>query len=284
MIHVSDLQFTYSGTTAPVIKGLNFDIQAGEIFGFLGPSGAGKSTTQKILIGLLKGYQGQIRMMGKELRDWSSDYYEHIGVGFELPNHYMKLTALENLHYFRSLYRDETEDPQQLLEMVGLGADGHTRVGQFSKGMQMRLNFVRALLNKPDLLYLDEPTSGLDPVNARRIKDMILRQKELGRTIFLTTHNMATADELCDRVAFIIDGEIKLIDSPRTLKLAHGERKVRVEYHVNGHTEGRDFGLDGLGNNEEFIDLLRSYEVQTIHTQETTLENIFIQETGRSLQ
>lgn len=291
MIAVRDLTYSYPRTTAPTLKGLNFDVQPGEIFGFLGPSGAGKSTTQKILIGLLKGYTGSITMMGKELRDWQADYYEHVGVGFELPNHYQKLTALENLSYFRSLYQGNTEEPQALLDMVGLNDDGNTLVGQFSKGMQVRLNFVRALLHKPRLVYLDEPTSGLDPVNAHRIKAIIRQKQAEGVTFFLTTHNMTTADELCNRVAFIIDGEIKLIDSPRELKLRHGERKVRVEYHLHGQdgsqtrqTESSEFALEGLGRNESFLDLLRSYAIETIHTQETSLENIFIQATGRSLQ
>lgn len=284
MIEVQDLSYTYPRASEPAVRGLQFAIQPGEIFGFLGPSGAGKSTTQKILIGLLKGYQGQITLLGKELRTWGPDYYEQIGVSFELPNHYQKLTALENLNYFRSLYSGPTHEPQTLLDMVGLNDAGNTPVGQFSKGMQMRLNFVRALLHRPRLVYLDEPTSGLDPVNARRIKEIIREQQAAGTTFFLTTHDMTTADELCDRVAFIIDGQIKLIDAPRALKLRYGERKVRIEYHLNSHVETQDFALDGLGSNDDFLRLLRQHEVQTIHTQETTLEQIFIQATGRRLQ
>ena len=139
-----------------------------------------------------------------------------------MPNHYLKLTALENLNYFRSLYEGETEDPNHLLDMVGLGDDGALRVSQFPKGMKNRLNFARSLLNKPELVFFDEPTTGLDPVSARRIKDIILEKKRDGRTIFLTTHDMVAATELCDRVAFIIEGEVKLIDSPRNLMLTHG--------------------------------------------------------------
>lgn len=284
MINVKNLAFTYRESKDITLKGLDFQVGKGEIFGFLGPSGAGKSTTQKILIGLLKGYQGHASVMGKAVSDWKSDYYEHIGVGFELPNHYLKLTALENLNYFRSLYSGETEDPQTLLEMVGLGDDGNTRVSNFSKGMKMRLNFVRALLNRPSLIFLDEPTAGLDPVNARLVKDIVMQQKAAGKTIFLTTHNMTTADQLCDRVAFIVDGEITMIDSPRELKIRHGERKVRIEYSINNHVESQEFALDNLGKNQGFLRLLCEHQVETIHTQETTLESIFIQVTGRSLQ
>lgn len=286
MISVKNLHYTYPGGAKEALHGINFEIAEGEIFGFLGPSGAGKSTTQKILIGLLKGYQGQISVMGRELSTWGSDYYEHIGVSFELPNHYLKLTALENLNYFRSLYSGETRDPQALLDRVGLGEDANKRVSDFSKGMKVRLNVARGLLNKPKLLFLDEPTSGLDPVNARNIKDMILAIRDEGTTVFVTTHNMTVADELCDRVAFITSGDISAIDAPETLKKQYGKRSVAVEY-LNGSdvVECREFALDGLGDNAEFVRLLReATRVETIHTQESTLEKIFIEVTGQELK
>ena len=116
----------------------------------------------------------------------------------------------------------------ELLESVGLADDANTRVGKYSKGMQMRLTFARALLNDPELLFLDEPTSGLDPVNARKVKNIILDLKAEGRTIFLTTHDMSTADELCDRVAFVVDGRIVALDTPAELKIARSQRLVRV--------------------------------------------------------
>jgi len=283
VIEVKNLNFTYVGTSKHAVENLNFNVENGEIFGFLGPSGAGKSTTQKILNGLLKGYEGDILVMGKALKDWKSDYYERIGVSFEFPNHYLKLTAIENLTYFSSLYSGETQEPQALLEMVGLEADGDMLVSQFSKGMKNRLSVARAILHNPELLFMDEPTAGLDPLNARRIKNLIQAQKEAGKTIFLTTHDMNVANELCDRVAFIIDGQIKLIDSPRELRLKYGQNNVRVEYQSNGQTQHQDFPLENLGNNQEFLALIRNNSLQTIHSQEATLEDIFIEVTGRSL-
>ncbi|MEO1286423.1 MAG: ABC transporter ATP-binding protein [Chloroflexota bacterium] len=251
----------------------------------LGPSGAGKSTTQKILIGLLKDYGGNISVMGREVCDWGQDYYEHVGVSFELPNHYLKLTALENLKYFQSLYSGETNDLMYLLERVGLAEDADKKVDDYSKGMKIRLNVARSLIHKPKVLFLDEPTSGLDPVNARNIKDFILDLRQQGTTVFVTTHNMSVADELCDRVAFITNGNISLIDAPSTLKKQYGKRNVEVEY-LNGAREVqcREFPLDNLGNNSEFTNLLQSASrIETIHTQETTLENIFIEVTGQEL-
>lgn len=284
MIQVEGLTYTYAGADNPAVRDLSFQIEKGEILGFLGPSGAGKSTTQKILNGLLQGYQGQARVMGKELSAWKSDYYEQIGVSFELPNHYLKLTAVENLTYFASLYNGPTRAPQELLEWVGLEDDGDMFVSQFSKGMKNRLSVARALLHDPALLFLDEPTAGLDPVNARRIKDLVRRQKETGKTIFLATHDMTVAGELCDRVAFIVDGEISLIDSPAELKLQYGRSDVRVEYQSNGALAHEDFPLAGLAENDAFLSMLRNNHVRTIHTQEATLETIFIQVTGRRLQ
>jgi len=283
MIEVNDLTYTYPGGKKEAIKGISFSVKPGEIFGFLGPSGAGKSTTQKILTGQLRGFRGDVSVMGKDVSAWKSDYYENIGVSFEIPNHYLKLTAMENLNYFRSLYSGETEDPMELLKLVGLEGDAGNRVSHFSKGMKVRLGFIRALLNKPDLLFLDEPTTGLDPVNGRIIKDIVLKKKAEGKTVFLTTHNMMLADELCDRVAFIVDGEIKLTDSPRQLKLQHGKRVVRVEFNENSHVETREFNLSGLGANADFMNLLCLKDIQTIHTEEATLEDIFIKVTGRSL-
>jgi fluoroquinolone transport system ATP-binding protein len=283
MIEVRRLSFTYAGTSQPAVRDLNFGVKQGEIFGFLGPSGAGKSTTQKILIGLLKGFQGEVSVFGRDITTWRSDYYERIGVSFETPNHFLKLTALENLTYFGALHRGKMRPPQVLLEMVGLEDDGHLLVSQFSKGMKNRLNIARALLHDPELLFFDEPTAGLDPVNARRIKDLIKAQKEAGKTIFLTTHNMTAADELCDRVAFLTVGQIKLIDTPHELKLRFGESRVQIEYRVNSHVEQQTFPLAGLGDNAEFLQRLRNHTIQTIHSQEATLEDIFIQVTGQRL-
>ncbi|OBG22953.1 ATP-binding protein [Mycolicibacterium celeriflavum] len=284
VISVRGLTFTYPEAAEPAIRGMDFAVGRGEIFGFLGPSGAGKSTTQKLLIGLLRGHGGQATVWGKDPRAWGPDYYERIGVSFELPNHYQKLTGLENLQFFASLYGGETADPMALLEAVGLADAAHARVGKYSKGMQMRLTFVRSLINNPQLLFLDEPTSGLDPVNARKVKDIILDLKARGRTIFLTTHDMATADELCDRVAFVVDGRIVALDTPAELKIARSQRRVRVEYRSEtGHLDVSEFSMDGLADDPGFHAVLRNQHVETIHSREATLDDVFVETTGRRL-
>ncbi|BDY31347.1 ABC transporter ATP-binding protein [Mycolicibacterium mageritense] len=284
VICVRGLTYTYPGTTEPAVRGMDFTVCQGEVFGFLGPSGAGKSTTQKLLIGLLRGHGGQATVWGRDPLDWGHDYYERIGVSFELPNHYQKLTGLENLQFFASLYGVPTADPMQLLEAVGLAGDARTRVGRYSKGMQMRLTFARSMLNNPELLFLDEPTSGLDPVNARKVRDIVLGLRAQGRTVFLTTHNMATANELCDRVAFVVDGRIVAMDTPAELKIARSRRSVRVEFRgADGALESAEFALDGLADDPAFHAVLRERQVETIHSLEASLDDVFVEVTGRQL-
>lgn len=283
VIEVRNLTYTYDKAEAPALNSLDFRVEQGEIIGFLGPSGAGKSTAQRILIKLLSGYRGSISVLGRDLSTWTQDYYEHIGVAFEFPNHFLKLTALENLAYFASLYSRQTQDPQTLLDMVDLGESARMPVSHFSKGMKTRLSLARALLHNPELLFLDEPTSGLDPVNSRRVRDLIKQQQSEGRTVFLTTHDMSIADDLCDRVSFIMDGTIRVTSTPRELKLRYGAPSVRVEYTRDGAKAQEDFKLEDLGHNSDFLRLLQAEEVQTIHTQEATLEEIFIQVAGRKI-
>ncbi len=283
VVDAGGLTFTYASGTSPAVRDLSFRIDRGEIFGFLGPSGAGKSTTQKVLIGLLRGYRGTVSVLGRDLADWGGDYYERIGVSFELPNHYLRLTGAENLGYFRALYRGETRRPEALLEMVGLAGDAARLVSEYSKGMKTRLGVARALLNDPQLIFLDEPTVGLDPASGRSIRDLIRDLKQAGRTVFLTTHDMTVADDLCDRVAFIVDGEIRVVESPQALKLAHGARTVAVEYDLGGAPGRREFPLDGLGDDADFLALLRGATIRTLHTQEATLEDVFLRVTGQRL-
>lgn len=281
MFTVKDLVFKYPKNAEDTIKGIDFEIKQGEIFGFLGPSGAGKTTTQKLLAKLLAYDKGEIRFDGKDLHSFNDAFYEDIGVCFEMPISFSKLTAMENLDFFQKLYKNHA-DIQPLMERVGLWEDRNKLVGEYSKGMKIRLNLVRALLNKPKMLFLDEPTNGLDPKNARIVKDMIREFAHNGGTVFLTSHIMSDVDELCDRVAFITDGKIEEIDSPRNLKIKYGQRTVTVEYKEDNQTQVKQFSMDEI-KTEAFAELMRTKEIETIHSGETTLEEIFIQVTGVKL-
>ncbi|MFU8792866.1 MAG: ABC transporter ATP-binding protein [Acholeplasmataceae bacterium] len=282
MFKVENLHFTYPKNHEETLKGLSFQIEEGEIFGFLGPSGAGKSTTQKILIKLLDRFDGVITYKGKDLASYHDDFYEDIGVSFEMPIHFSKMTAMENVHFFQKLYQRHA-DIEHLMTSVGLWQDRDKMVSEYSKGMKIRLNFVRAMLNDPKMLFLDEPTNGLDPTNAMILKDMIRVFKQQGGTVFITSHIMSDIDQLCDRVAFIVDGVIKEIDSPRNLKIKYGKKTIKVDYHEQGLLKTEEFPMQKIGSNEAFIKLIQTKPIETIHSGETTLEEIFIKVTGVGL-
>jgi fluoroquinolone transport system ATP-binding protein len=308
MIEVTDLYHDYEGKGRYAVENLSFAIPDGQIFGFLGPSGSGKSTVQNLMTKLLRIQQGDIRYDGVSVRDLRPRFFNQVGYSFELPNLYLKLTGLENLSFFAGLFEGETEDPMRILDMVGLRDAAHKRVSNYSKGMKQRLLFARSIINRPRILFLDEPMSGLDPTTAARIKEIIRQKTAEGVTIFMTTHNMYTADELCHEVAFLHEGAIIAKDTPRNLKLAYGEKSVKVEYRVNGSGSGSgpasggqptaDDRPDGTSSAavEEIIlfperqedatklhELLTSGRTETVHSQEATLEQIFVQMTGRAL-
>ncbi|WP_105615753.1 ABC transporter ATP-binding protein [Vallitalea okinawensis] len=283
MIHVNQLNFTYPKSGKHAVKDVSFHINKGEIFGFLGPSGAGKTTTQRIIIGLLRNYGGSVKVFNSERSTMGKDFFEKIGIAFDFPNLYEKLTAWENLKLISSYYQKQPENLLDLFERVDLTASKDQKVESYSKGMKMRLNFIRAIMHDPDILFFDEPTSGLDPMNAKIIKDTIVEMKEKGKTIFLTTHNMTVADQLCDRVAFIVDGKIPVIDSPKDLKIKYGSSTVQLEYFDGSHVQSLNFPLEQIGTHADFHQKIKKYSVRTIHSQEATLEDIFIQVTGKEL-
>jgi fluoroquinolone transport system ATP-binding protein len=281
-ILVDDLTFHYPGQSKPAVGGVSFSVAEGEIFGLLGPSGAGKSTLQKVLTRQQQRFQGRAEVLGRPLSAWGQDYFEAIGVGFELPNHYVKFTAVENLRFFASLYRRTSRDRMELLALVGLTEAAHKTVETFSKGMRMRLNFVRAIQHDPEILFLDEPTAGLDPVNARTIKRIIAELRRAGKTIVLTTHNMNDVDQLCDRVSFMVAGRFAVMDTPEALKAKYGRRTVRVT-HGREVVETDEFPLDGLADDARFHAILKAGAVRTLHSQEASLDQVFSDVTGTSL-
>ena len=282
MINVKNLAFSYTKT--PFMDNINFSVQKGEIFGFLGPSGAGKSTLQKILTGLILNYTGTAVVDNIEVKTHTSSFYEKIGVDFEFPSLYEKLTARQNLKFFGSLYSQQLRSIDTLLDAVGLTRDANKKISEYSKGMKSRLNFIKALLHNPVILFLDEPTSGLDPANARIMKDIILAEKATGKTIILTTHNMHDATELCDRVAFIVDGKIKAMDSPHSLIMRKGANKIEYSYIENGTEKKSSCLLSETAKDKTLNSLISNGNLRSIHSCEPTLNDIFIEVTGRVLE
>jgi len=284
MIKVEGLYHSYTNDERYAIKNVSFEVEKGEILGFLGPSGAGKSTTQGVMTGLLPLQKGNVSVAGYDIKKPHREMFNKIGVSFEQSNVYGKLTAMENLDFYRKLFDVPTRDPKELLELAGLGHVANKRAGEFSKGMKHRLTFVRSMINNPVLWFLDEPTTGLDPAIASQIKDIVKVEKKKGATVFLTTHNMFVADELCDRVAFITDGEIKLVDSPRSLKLQYGERLVEVEYREGDTIKKEKLSLVIEDDKMKLNNIIKAGNIEMMHTKEATLEEIFIKVTGRGLE
>lgn len=283
MIKVKNLYHSYSNDENYAVNDVSFEIEKGEIFGFLGPSGAGKSTTQNILVGLLELQKGEVEVAGYDIKHIKNKMFNKIGMSFEQSNVYNKMSGLENLEFYRKLFDVDTRDPMELIKLVGLDGKENIKAGKYSKGMKHRLTFARSMINNPEIWFLDEPTTGLDPAIASIIKDIIRAENEKGVTVFLTTHNMFIADELCDRVAFIVDGKIRLIDSPKQLKLKYGEKIVEVEYLKEGEQTVEKFSTVLEEEKDKLIEVIRKYDIQTMHTKEATLEEIFIKVTGRGL-
>lgn len=282
MITIKNLSFTYPGASEPILKGLEFDIKQGEVFGLLGPSGSGKSTTQRIMMGLLRGFTGMAKIFNEPVETVSRDFYQKIGVSFELPALYLRLTARENLELFAALYNQPTKSALEILAMLDLEDAADKRVENFSKGMKMRLNLCRALLHDPDLLFLDEPTTGQDPTRAHLTHQLITRLKDEGKTIFLTTHNMAEADEICDRVGFLSGGKIPVIGTPEDLKRTYGHREIELRSRNDGTIISSRFPILNIDKNKEFQAALSAEHILSIHTLEATLDEVFIKATSNS--
>jgi ABC-2 type transport system ATP-binding protein len=280
-IVAEDLTFSYGDRLA--VDGVSFTVAKGEIFGFLGPNGAGKSTTIKMLTGQLDPDSGEVSVLGMRLPGDEAAIQGRIGVCFEEKNLYLNMSANENLRFFARLFGINGLDPRPLLERVGLVDRGDERVNGYSKGMQQRLMIARTLLNEPDVLFLDEPTAGLDPVSARAIRAIIQEEAAGGAAVFLTTHDMMEADQLSNRVGFINEGKLLVIDTPENLKLEHGRRQVRVRQRKNGEIEDFVIPLDDTGAGDQLRSIVGEPGVMTIHTEEATLEDIFVEFAGRGL-
>ena len=281
MIEVKDLTFSY-GKDKQALHGLNFTVEDGEIFGFLGPNGSGKSTTQKILTGILKGHGGQVSLFGQDISAvQTQEFFQKIGVLFEFPYLYANLSAIDNLKYFSSFYpKGQLRDIEEVLDELEFKPDFLKKpVSSYSKGMRQRASMARALVSNPKLLFLDEPTSGLDPSGAVLFRKIIEAERKKGTTVFLTTHNMLDADLLCDRVAFISNGSIMALDTPKNLKEQNSNHRVVIDYLYQGKREEKTIEAPELEAGIPFA----HDEIISIHSQEPTLEDMFIKYTGRGL-
>ena len=280
-IAVDGIRFSYGDT--PAVDDVSFSVAPGEILGFLGPNGAGKSTTIKMLTGQLSPESGSIAMLGMAMPEQREQIQERLGVCFEEKNLYLSMTGRENLAFFAKLFEVKDFDPEPMMERVGLATRLDDRVSEYSKGMRQRLMMARALVNQPDILLLDEPTDGLDPVSAIAIRTLIQQEADRGAAVLLTTHDMHEADTLSNRVAFINQGSILTIDTPENLKLEHGTRSVRIRTRRGDAVDEQVIPLDETGSGDRIRDAVSDEDLMTIHTEEATLEDIFVEYAGRGL-
>lgn len=235
------------------VKGVSFSVAKGELFGLLGPNGAGKTTTIKMLNTLLIPSSGTARIFGHDVVGQTNEVRRRIGYVFGGDRGlYERLSALDNLRYFAELYgipaREQGPRIGELLELVKLTGRERERVEGYSRGMRQRLHIARGLLHRPQVLFLDEPSIGVDPVAARDLRRTVADLAETGTTVLLTTHYMAEADELCDRIAVIAQGELKALGTPEQLKhYADGRRVLEVEaYGIDGDAYARIRGITGV--------------------------------------
>ena len=278
MIRVENLGREFNGLVA--VRGLTFTVEEGEVFGFLGPNGAGKTTTINMLTGQLRPTSGRGWIAGFDITTQRDRIKPLIGVAFEEPALYERMSGQANLAFFCELQGASKHRVPELLALVGLSNRARDRVKNYSQGMKQRLSIARALINRPRVLFLDEPTRGLDPATARAIREQIAALGRAGTTVFLTTHYMEEADYLCHRVVFINEGQIVACDAPESLKIMMGQRLLRVL--LEDHSEYL-LSLEDPDDAASLQAFIAAGQVLTLHSQEASLEDVYLKLTGRRL-
>ncbi len=260
-VEANGLSKTFGDVEA--VKDVSFEVQKGEFFGFLGPNGAGKTTTIRMLTGLITPDSGKASIDGIDPHDHPIHAKMKMGVIPEFGNIYVDLTAKENLHLAGKFYgmskKEREKRTSELLKMLELERRGNDAVRTFSKGMKQRVNIGCAIIHEPPVLFLDEPTSGLDVQSKRLVIELVRKMKERGSTIFLTTHNIQEANELCERVGIIHEGKLVAIDRPEKLKNTF-EKTQSIEVSLEGK-----FEIDQL-KNDHVDKIKRSGDKFTIFT------------------
>ena len=277
-IEVEGLSRTFNSRRA--VDDISFTVEAGEIFGFLGHNGAGKTTSIRMLTGQLRPTSGHARVAGCDVITEQRRLKPLIGVVSEHQNLYERMSARENLTFAARLYGTNTNRIDEALDQVGLLDRADDNVQQYSNGMKQRLLIARSLLHHPQIIFLDEPTRGLDPIVGRDIRRLVQDLSREGITVFLTTHYMEEADQLCNRIAFISAGKIVALDTPDNLKMAHGQKSLQVRLKDGQRLM---IPLDDQDSGEKIKQLVTSGQIRTLHSAEATLEEVFIQITGRKL-
>lgn len=279
VIAARNLSFYF--TRKQILNRVTLHVQEGEIFGLLGPSGAGKTTLIKVLTGQLRPNEGAAELFGRDTRELRRAERRQIGAMMDSFGLYERLSVYDNLAFYADIYRISRRVINEILKQIGLYDARSTAAGKLSKGMKSRLSLARALMNNARILFLDEPTAGLDPVTTREIHDILLKQKAQGTTIFLTTHDMTEAENLCDHIALLNQGSVLEYGKPAEIcrKYNHLNR-LRVTLK-----DGRTLTLEnGPSSASRIKEYLENDRMEAIHSTEPTLETVFIELTGKGLE
>jgi ABC-2 type transport system ATP-binding protein len=261
-----------------------FRLLPGEIFGFLGPNGAGKTTTLKVLTGQIRPTEGTVLLGGRSLWEGFEDLKCRFGYVPDFDNHLEELTAYQNLALYCRLYGLPAERALEVLETVELRGERDQKVANFSKGMKKKLTIAREILHLPELIYLDEPTANLDVHSTAVIRALLKELAGRGTTVFCTTHNMEEAEELCDRIAIIDQGRTVEIDTPEGFKTRFSEPLVRVCVAGPEGQQTLSIRLDEEDGRELLAERIRMGQVLSIHSDATSLKDVFLRLTGREFR
>ena len=277
-IQIDEVTKSFNGKK--VLESINISIEKGEIFGLLGPSGAGKTTLIKILTGQLAAEHGTAVINGINSQQLKGIDYRNFGIMMDNFGVYERLSCFDNLKIFARIYKIKDEKIYKALADVSLESATKTAAGNLSKGMKSRLRLARVFMIEPAILFLDEPTSGLDPATAEDIGQMILSEKAKGKTIFLTTHNMAEAEKLCDHIALLNDGKIIEYGTPKEICRRYNHQK-RLLIHLFDGTD--KVILHEPDAADLLCKLMKDNMIETIHSSEPNLESVFMELTGKEL-
>ncbi|EQC48912.1 ABC transporter, ATP-binding protein [Bacteriovorax sp. BSW11_IV] len=275
VIEIKNFSKTFNSFLA--VNNVELSVRRGTVFGLLGPNGAGKTTIIKAMTGRLSFSEGEIFILNLDVCKDIKKIHQLIGVVAEAQNLYEHLSVWENIDFFRQLYNVDKSKTNEIIDALSLNEKSDAKVASLSKGLKQRVLLARSILHAPQLLFLDEPTSGIDPESALEVHNFINQMKELGTTIFLTSHDMEEVDSLCDEIAFINGGKIVATGSPKKLKKEFGKNEIEITYFDE---EGKEicetFPMDDSDVFVKIGNIHKTKKVVSLHTKEASMKDVFL--------